>query len=203
MADPLAYCAHDLEDALNAGYLTLVEIRKMKNPLIDRILEKCSMNHEFNDSDMVLQSRLLVRTLIEEANILVIEQTMKNLETYRINTAEDARPIGIDMVCMPADEWHNFEKIKSYLFDHVYRRPQVCIMNEKGKLILSRIFVHLEANPGMLPPIFKERINGQTSKTVTRRVIAEYIAGMTDRYAMDLYKMMFEPYEKVMFGFRD
>jgi dGTPase len=50
----------------------------------------------------------------------------------------------VDIVSMPADEWRDFEKIKSYL---VYRKPQVCIMNEKGKLILSRIFAHLEKNP--------------------------------------------------------
>jgi len=203
MADPLAYCAHDLEDALNAGYLTVEEIRGMGNPLIDRILAKCSKHHDFNASDTVLQSRLLVRTLIEEANVLVIEQTMKNLAAYHIGAVEDARQMDMDIVSMPDDEWRDFEKIKSYLFEHVYRKPQVCIMNEKGKLILSRIFAHLEKNPKMLPPIFKARFEAETGKAERRRVIADYIAGMTDRYAMDMYKMMFEPYEKVMFEFRD
>jgi dGTPase len=66
------------------------EIQKMGSTLIDRILEKCSNHREFNTSDTVLQSRLLVRTLIEEANILVIEQTMKNLEAYHIGAVENA-----------------------------------------------------------------------------------------------------------------
>jgi len=203
IADPVAYCAHDLEDALNARYLTLEEIKEMKNPLIDRILDKCSSNQEFNDSDTVLKSRLLVRTLIEEANILVIEQTRKNLEAYHISAVEDARPIDMDMVCMPADEWQNFEKIKSYLFDHVYKKPQVCIMNEKGKLIIRRIFEHLEKKPEMLPIPLNKSFKKEVSRTGKRRIISDYIAGMTDRYAMDLYKMMFEPYEKVMFEFRE
>ena len=55
----------------------------------------------------------------------------------------------------------------------------------------------------MFPKPFKMRFEKETTGAEKRRVIADYIAGMTDRYAMDLYMMMFEPYEKVMFGFRD
>ena len=91
MADPLAYCAHDMEDALNAGYLTIEDIRRMDNPLIDRIMKKCADQHEFNSSDTVLQSRLLVRAVIEEVNILVINETQNNLGKYNICTIEDAR----------------------------------------------------------------------------------------------------------------
>ncbi len=203
MADPLAYCAHDMEDALNAGYLTVEDIRKMDNPLIDRIMKKCSDQQEFNSSDTVLQSRLLVRAVIEEVNILVINETQHNLEKYNIVTVEDARKIDIDIVSMPADVSPDFKKIKDYLFDNVYRKPQVCILNEKGKMIIRRIFEHVEKKPEMLPKSFKMRFEKEAIGAEKRRVIADYIAGMTDRYAMDLYMMMFEPYENVMFGFRD
>jgi dGTPase len=65
------------------------------------------------------------------------------------------------------------------------------------------LFEHLEKKPEMLPRSYLSAFEKAKSKTDKRRVIADYISGMTDRYAMDLYQMMFEPYEKVMFEFRE
>jgi dGTPase len=106
-------------------------------------------------------------------------------------------------VAAPQKDWEDFKRLKGFLFENVYQRPQVCIMNEKGKLILSRLFAHLEKNPEMLPRTLKNRFNQSGKRKTRRRIIADYISGMTDRYAMDLYQMMFEPYEKIMFGFRE
>ena len=92
--------------------------------------------------------------------------------------------------------------MKQFLFDEVYRSPQVCIMNEKGKIIITRLFEHLEGRPEMLPRRLQKRFRNGSDGTARRRVIADYISGMTDRYAMDLFQMMFEPYERVMFEFR-
>jgi len=204
IADPLAYCAHDLEDALNAGYLYINDIIKMENPLVDRVLKKCGDRYPgFNDADTIIRARLLVRTLIEETNIMVIEQTGKNLRRLKIKTLQDVRKVKSPIVTAPIQDWENFDQLKNFLFENVYRRPQVCIMNEKGRMIISRIFHHLEEKPDMLPGSFKFRFKRAGSKKARRRVIADYISGMTDRYAMDLYQMMFEPYEKVMFGFRE
>lgn len=204
IADPLAYCAHDLEDALNAGYLRMKDLRNMENPLVRRVFERCSSRYpDFLKADTVLQSRILVRTLIEEANIAVIRQTSRNIELYGISSVEEARSLPEDVVAAPAGVWKNFDALKAYLFENVYRKPQVCIMNEKGKLIIRRIFHHLEKRPEMLPGIFKTRFDEAADSSGKRRVLADYISGMTDRYVMDLYMMMFEPYEKVMFEFRE
>jgi dGTPase len=204
IADPLAYCAHDLEDALNAGYLSINDIPQMKNPLVVRVLKKCRDRYPgFDDGDTIIRARLLVRTLIEETNIMVIEQTHENLRRLNIKTLQDVRRAEIPVVTAPPQDWENFDQLKSFLFENVYKRPQVCIMNEKGRLILSGIFHHLEKNPDMLPRFYKFRFSQADDKKAQRRVIADYLSGMTDRYAMDLYQMMFEPYEKVMFGFRE
>ncbi|OPY11753.1 MAG: Deoxyguanosinetriphosphate triphosphohydrolase [Syntrophus sp. PtaB.Bin001] len=204
IADPLAYCAHDLEDALNAGYLRLRDLRDMGNSLVKRVFESCSRKYpDFLKADTVLQSRILVRTLIEEANIAVIRQTSKNIERYGISSVEEARKLPEDIVAAPAGIWENFEVLKAYLFENVYRKPQVCIMNEKGKLIIRQIFRHLEKRPEMLPRTFKARFDESADSSGKRRVLADYISGMTDRYVMDLHMMMFEPYEKVMFEFRE
>jgi dGTPase len=204
IADPLAYCAHDLEDALNAGYLSMEKIHQISNPLVFRVLSKCRNRYAlFDNTDTIIQARLLVRTMIEETNLMVIEQTHKNLAVMKIQTLEDVRKAQIPLVAAPGQDRGDFDFLKNFLFENVYKRPQVCIMNEKGRLIISRIFNHLKKNPDMLPGFFKLRFALAKGREGQHRVLADYISGMTDRYAMDLYQMMFEPYEKVMFGFRE
>ncbi|MBI5605966.1 MAG: deoxyguanosinetriphosphate triphosphohydrolase [Deltaproteobacteria bacterium] len=204
IADPLAYCAHDLEDALNAGFLSMNDIPQMENPLVARVLRKCGDRYPgFDDGDTIIRARLLVRTLIEETNIMVIEQTHKNLRRLKIHTLQEVRKARIPIVTAPDKDWEDFNQLKNFLFENVYKRPQVCIMNEKGRLIISGLFHHLEKNPDMLPRFYKFRFGQAENKKAGRRVLADYLSGMTDRYAMDLYQMMFEPYEKVMFGFRE
>jgi dGTPase len=204
IADPLAYCAHDLEDALNARYLRLENVTEQGNPLVDRIVAKCHEKYEaFRISDESIQACLFVRTLIEETNAMVLRQTESNIKKYGIKTEQAVRESDSDVVSAPGEDWSHFTKLKAYLLEHVYRSPQVCIMNEKGKYILTRLFRHLEQRPEMLPKSFKRRYDGAPSHDGRLQVIVDYISGMTDRYAMDLYQMMFEPYEKVMFGFRE
>lgn len=204
MADPLAYCAHDLEDALNAGYLSMDDISGIGNPLIARVLIKCREKYPgFDRYETIIRARLLVRTLIEETNTMVIEQTHKNLKSLKEPSLEAVRRSKKNLVAAPQADWEDFKRFKSYLFENVYKRPQVCIMNEKGRLIISGLFFHLEKRPDMLPRTLKIRFDKAGNRKARRRVIADYISGMTDRYAMDLYQMMFEPYEKVMFGFRE
>ncbi len=204
IADPLAYCAHDLEDALNAGYLHFEEIEHYENPLVQRFLEQCRRNYSgFEKAGKIVKSRLLVRTIIETTNVMVIEETGRNIAGFAIHSVGDARRTDADLVAAPQRDWENFQDLKRFLFQRVYQSPQVCIMNEKGRLILKRIFAHLERKPEMLPRHFRNRFEKTPEKREKRRVIGDYISGMTDRYAMDLYQMMFEPYEKIMFEFRE
>ena len=75
IADPLAYCAHDLEDALNAGYLQFEEIEGYGNPLIQRFIQQCLERYPgFKNGNKNIKARLLVRTIIEMTNIMVIEE---------------------------------------------------------------------------------------------------------------------------------
>jgi len=206
IADPLAYCAHDLEDALNAGYLTYEDIKKYEreNPLIARVVDECRRKYDdFDRFESVIKARLLVRDLIETTNIMVIKQTKKNIRKFTIESLADVQNIDVDIIAAPPEDWKDFMRLQQFLFENVYRSPQVCILNEKGKLIIRGLFNHLEKRPEMLPKSFRARFRKDLKGSEKRRIIADYISGMTDRYAMDLYQMMFEPYEKVLFEFRE
>ena len=99
----------------------------------------------------------------------------------------------------------DFKALKRFLFEHVYKSPQVCIMNRKREAadpdpVFSAIWkIARKCCRRPYSPGSRRRGAGPAN----RRVIVDYISGMTDRYAMDLYQMMFEPYEKVMVGFRE
>lgn len=204
IADPLAYCAHDIEDAVNAGYLSMEEIRQIGNPLTDRVFVRCKDRYTgFEGFDTIKQSRLFVRTLIEETNIAVIEKTRKNLEYHSIKLVDNVRNSRVPIIAAMPEDMEYSRMLQQFLMENVYSRPQVCIMNEKGRLIIQRLFEHLVKRPEMLPRSFKISYEKADNSEDRRRVIADYISGMTDRYAMDLYQMMFEPYEKVMFEFRE
>jgi dGTPase len=203
IADPLAYCAHDLEDALNAGYLQYEEIERYDNFLVQKVVEECRKRYPgYKEGDNIIRARLLVRTLIEKTNVLVIEETNRNASRFKVESVEDARKTSTDIVSCPVGDLEDFNRLKQFLFERVYKSPQVCIMNEKGKMILGRMFEHLEKSPEMLPRNFKLRFDRAPNEGGKKRIIGDYISGMTDRSAMDLYQMMFEPYEKVMFEFR-
>ena len=204
IADPLAYCAHDLEDALNAGLISFADVATLKNNFVQNVLENCRRRYnDFDNHETFLKSRLMVREIIEETNLLVITETIKNIENNGIRTPQHARNTREPIVLLPVAQWDDFCKLKAYLMENVYQTPQVCIMNEKGKMVISKIFFQLEKSPRTLPSRWKRLINDESNADSTRRVIADYIASMTDQYAMLLYRMMFEPNEKIMFSFRE
>ena len=89
---------------------------------------------------------------------MVIEETVKNIKKFGIASVADARKTGADIVSAPQRDWEDFSGLKDFLFQEVYRSPQVCIMNEKGKLIIKRLFEHLEKKPEMLPRSFLNRL---------------------------------------------
>ncbi|MEI7589856.1 MAG: deoxyguanosinetriphosphate triphosphohydrolase [Deltaproteobacteria bacterium] len=204
IADPLAYCAHDLEDALNAGLISFKNIVEMDNDFVQAILESCVRKYkDFNDNDTLLKSRLLVREIIEETNLLVIKQTKENITKHKIRSLQDARKITSAVVCLPDRQWDDFCRLKTYLMENVYQTPQVCIMNEKGRRIINKIFEQLEKTPRMLPLFWKSFFDAPENTNQKKRIIADYVSSMTDQYAMLLYRMMFEPNEKIMFSFRE
>ncbi|MCF8054813.1 MAG: deoxyguanosinetriphosphate triphosphohydrolase [Deltaproteobacteria bacterium] len=203
IADPLAYCAHDLEDALGAGIISFAEIAKMDNDFLREALAKCQSKFpDFTSGSVLLKSRLLVREIIEQTTLLVIEQTQKNIVNNNIATANDVLANKTAIVQLPATQMEQFAKLKKYLLENVYQTPQVCIMNEKGKMIITRLFTHLVQNPQMLPHSWKTQYDDLHDAQTRRRLIADYIALMTDQYASLLYQMMFAPTEKIMFNFQ-
>ncbi len=208
LSDPLAFAAHDLEDALSANFIVLDELDAIGGNFWKEIRRKASKSVSEsifpNRSKSQIECRLVVRNLIEILTIEAVAESKKRLAN--LTSLSDVRNSKQRVISLPADIDEEIKSIKNILFEKVYHSPQVLIMVEKGKHIIKKLFQQFLNNTKLLPQAEQNRIkslvdNGNCLDSSKHRVICDYIAGMTDRYAMDLFKMMFEPYEKVMFSF--
>ncbi len=204
IADQLAYCTHDLDDALTGGLLSPQEVVDWG---IDVIMEAHHVaRREVRDTGVggklfaeKMLARRLVRHLIELFSVDVIETTRLRIEDLGVRTTADVTGLDRPLVGLSPGTEASFEQLRSLLFETVYCHPRVLRQVSKGKMILRRLFEAFTRDPRMLHPGTRERWDQmQGCACRQRRVLCDHLAGMTDRYAMDLYQSMFEPYEKVL-----
>ena len=198
ISDGLAYCAHDLEDALAAGFFDSYEdLKKLKLDFINRIIDGVIKETKRKRGNSLIKNRVFVRNLIGYLSNNVIEQTLKNIREFNIRSVDDARNSKCDVVALSPRIVGQFKILCDYLLDEVYRSSQVLTMNEKGKMIIKCLFRKFVNEPRILPKRTLAKYN-RARKKDKKRVICDFISGMTDKYAMDFYQQLFEPYEKVM-----
>lgn len=199
-ADPLAFCTHDLDDALNAGLISARELEEYGIGAVNKNIEKLGLvnarGEEFN-----IRKKLFIRNLIEEFTVNVIRATQENLQLHKPQTPDDLRMLPA-VVEMHADTREDFDRLREILYARVYRHPGVLIMVEKGRKIIRELFEAFADKPQLLPWVTQRKYNEAEDRGSCWRVICDYISGMTDRYAMETYSRLFEPNEKVMQGFR-
>lgn len=198
ISDPLAFCAHDLEDALAAGFIkSYKDLKILDLPFIDEIFDKVK-EQTTTRQDGLIKNRIFVRNLIEYLNIDVFNQTISNREEFKIENIKDVKNAKVNIVSMSPQVKEQFSKLFKYFESEVYHSPQVLRMNEKGKMIIECLFNKFEKNPKILPK--RTFVKYEKAKTEKDRkiVLCDFISGMTDKYAMDFYQQLFEPYERVM-----
>lgn len=198
ISDELAFCAHDLDDALRVGILTEEQLMESENKIWRRMFERAKKEES---SDRELRRKRAVRHLIEYLNVDVINQTEKNIQEKRVNSPEEVKCLDEPLVNFSPGQKSEFENLRNFLRNKVYNNPVVLMMTEKGRKILRNLFLVYVKDPRLLPRGFQEKIISQGDEKTKYQVICDYISGMTDRFAMDTYQMMFEPYEKVLMSF--
>lgn len=198
VSDPLAFCAHDLEDALAAGFInSYKDLKKLNLPFINEIFDRVK-EQTGGIQDNLIINRIFVRNLIENLSIDVFNQTISNIQKSNIGSVENIRNADQNIVDMSHEVRTQFEKLFKYLEKKVYHSPQVLRMNEKGKMILEKLFDKFDKNPMILPKRTFNKYEKAKTEADKKKVICDFISGMTDKYAMDIYLQIFEPYERVL-----
>lgn len=184
MADETAYSAHDLDDGLRSGLLTLEMVEKLD---IWRLISDNLHFAETKLSDLDRHRFINALTSIEVDDI--VEHTLQLIQKNRIESVSD-------LVHMPYNIVSNSEtmvamnrELKDFLFHNMYQHYRVMRMSAKADMILSRLFDTFLTNPMLMPTHIQESVNEKGLEVA----ICDYIAGMTDRYATEQYKKLFDP----------
>lgn len=203
IADALAFAAHDLEDALRVNLLSWEDLVGLGIPTFLQIEEIIRGEEEKNGRfPLPLKMHRFIRHLIYLFNEDCILQSEKNLDYLKPENPEDIRLIEKPIVLLSPEKQRDLDMLNAFLMDQVYKNPVVLMMSEKGKLILEKLFQRFWKNPQMLPTSIWQRGSKASGENVKAALVGDYLAGLTDRQAMDLYEMMFEPYTKVIgYGF--
>ena len=186
VADQLAYNAHDLDDALRSGLLTIATLQEAGLTLVEEVLTTVAVREPAE-----LRRRLLVRGLIDRLSRSVMLETRRRLLDSAVGSTGEVRMHPAPLVGLPAAEAANLKELGTFLHREVYKHPSVLVMATKGQFVLRELFGRFMAEPRLLPRSTQARLaQGGDSPA---RVIGDYLAGMTDRHALLVYRKIADP----------
>ncbi len=188
-SDEIAYNNHDLDDGLRSGMISLEQLKEVE--IWQEIFEKVS--REMPGAGPKIQVPQAVRRLINFLVTDLVEQTERNLELQKIQTLTDVRRAEGQLVGFSEKVKKRNAQLKKFLFKNLYRHYRVVRMADKAERILTDLFNAYLHNPRILPPECFARAGEQEQE----RAICDYIAGMTDRFALDEHEKLFNPHTRV------
>ena len=188
-ADEIAYNNHDIDDGIKSGYLTLDLLKGVElwQRTVSRVRERCPA---IDDKRLVART---VSSLIGMQITDICETAWANIQQYGIATLDDLRRVNRVVVHFSSQVERENQELKRFLKERLYRHHKVDKMRVKAEHVLSRLFETYVRRPNLLSPKYRRRID----QNGVERTVADYLAGMTDRYALDDYKTLFETFERV------
>ena len=189
IADEIAYDNHDLDDGLASGLLSDVELGN--TALWKQVASSTKKNYP--KISKKIQKSQIIRCLIDLQVTDIIKNTEKKLKKFKIVSPEGVRKFP-ERVIGSSDEISALrEPLREFLVKNLYSHYRVIRMSRKAARIIRDLFNAYIKNPEQLPPSHA----AHDKKSDTYTVVCDYMAGMTDRYALDEYKKFFDPYKKV------
>ncbi|ULQ47854.1 deoxyguanosinetriphosphate triphosphohydrolase [Flagellatimonas centrodinii] len=186
LADEIAYHNHDMDDGVRAGLLTLPQLRDV--PLFRR----------HHDAVLARYPTLTPRqerheTIRRIVNTLVVDLTAHSAARLEgIDSADAVRAQNKPLISFSAEIAEDNRILKRFLMDHLYRHPQVYRMMHKAQRVIRALFDAFMGDIRLLPPQFHAHAQQAGDDADRARVVADYIAGMTDRYALDEHERIFD-----------
>ena len=177
ISDDIAYNSHDLEDGLKSNLFKLKDLKKI--PVLEKIITKHIKKINKYSIDLII--RQIIREIINEMVSDVILTTRNNIKINKIKNLNDIYKTKIQLVTF-SDKMKIFDRnIKKFLKQKMYFHKKVNSKTNYGREIITKLFTSIRQNP-------KKYVNIKNFKNSNlERIVCDYIAGMTDRYAIDLY----------------
>jgi dGTPase len=192
LADAIAYNNHDVDDGLRAGLVTIADLRNCD--LFAR--HEASVTAAYPQLPERRLIHEIVRRMINELVTDLIEQTKLTLQAANIQTAADVRLADKTLIGFSERMAFEHQQLKQFLRTHVYQHHRVLAMTSKAKRVVQELFTMYLQTPGLLPTDAFALVDTQTFDTPEARqarAVADYIAGMTDRFALKEHNRLFDP----------
>ena len=176
IADDIAYNNHDIQDGINANLFKLDELIEIN---FFRDIYK-NYKKEINKNNYKIAIYQIIRDSIDYMIKDLIKNTKKNLINNSIKSLSDISKTSFLMVSFSDNVQRSLNEIRNFLKTRMYNNPKVLKKNNKGKLIIKKLFKEIKKRP-------KKYISKNSLKDDKYRAISDFISGMTDRYAINLY----------------
>ena len=187
MADDIAYLSHDIDDSLRAGLLSVEQLYPL--PVAGDILSQ--ILSQYGELAMGRLSHELTRRLIAYFVSDMLASTQARIAAINPHSSADICNASDFTACHSDKVRAELSDIRQFLFTHSWRHYKVNRMTSKSKRVLTALFTRLSEEPNLLPTEWRQRCEG-TDEKIKARIIADYLASMTDRYALLEYERIFE-----------
>ena len=187
ISDDIAYDVHDLDDGLRAGFFTLEDIAGL--PLVGEAAAEVQARYpelERNRIGAEVMRRVITR-LIED----VVRESDARAREADVSSSAQVRALGRPVIGFSPAMQEAEAAIKHFLFSRMYRHERVERVMQEAMGVLRDLFGHFLAHPADMPPGWNEGLHPSDAARLARRV-ADYVAGMTDRYALDQHARFFD-----------
>ena len=192
LADDIAYNTHDIDDGLRAGLFEVAALNDVDFVAtalgeVDALYPGIETRRRIHEA---------VRRLIDRMVRDLLSETRRRIAAAEPRSAEAVRALGRPLAAFSPAMQAAHQQLKAFLFAHMYRHDKVNRMTAHAAEVVRDLFRRYRADPAAMPPPWRDEASGGASASgrdaKQARVIADYIAGMTDRYALDEHKRLFE-----------
>jgi dGTPase len=187
LADDIAYNNHDVDDGVQAGLFNMDELAQV--PLIGPIIRQA------HDDLPGIDARLLrleaVRRMIGAMVEDVMVETRRRAAQTGVRSADEVRAMNNALVAFSPDMAEDLASLREFLMERMYRHYRVNRTRSQARRILREMFQLFLVEPDVLPPLWAGRFHAAADKSGEAQVVCDYIAGMTDRYAIEEHRKLF------------
>ncbi len=186
LSDDIAYNNHDLDDGLRAGLLKLDALAELK--LVGAVWERVQDRYpEAPEEIRILEMvRELIGVMVED----VLAETRSRLDGLKPESADAIRQAGRETAAFSNDMLIGLAELRRHLFANMYRHYKVNRMMAQAERVVRDLFGLFHSDPGLLPTRFRQQA-GDAGSVELARLVCDYIAGMTDRYALEEHRRLF------------
>ncbi|MBV7409954.1 deoxyguanosinetriphosphate triphosphohydrolase [Maritimibacter sp. DP1N21-5] len=183
ISDDIAYNNHDLHDAIRAKLITerdicTVDMVARSFSDVDEKYPTLDANRRFHEA-----LRRVFGLMVED----VLGESFRLMNKANPGSAWDVRHAGQQLIRFSPGMWEELKQLRGFLFRQVYRAPSVVKMREQVTMIVNELFPLFMENPDYLPSEWREDVAKAADETALARIVADYIAGMTDRFAIETH----------------